>query len=391
MTQKPVFDYPLFAMGFRLFFALAGLAALSFIALWNVAGRGSIHIEAYFPGHLWHAHEMLLGYATAVIAGFLLTAVRNWTSTDTTTPDQLAGLGLLWLYGRVTPFYADLLPDGVIAAIDFSFLPLLAYWIAKPILATRQFKNLMFPGLVLLLALGNGLVHLDVLGFTESTAGTGLNLVLTVIVMMMLVIAGRVFPFFTERGLSGVVCIRNPMLDGVTIGLSLLVLLLMMAKVSGWSMAIPALAAVTVNTLRVSGWYDSRIWFVPLLWVLYSGYAWIIVGFGLLAASALGWVTPSVTLHAFTVGGIGVLSLGMMARVSLGHTGRALKASNIMALAFMLINAAAILRVVFPAALPGWYGWSVFASAYLWLAAFALFMQHYLPMLASRRTDGKPG
>ena len=391
MTDKPVFDYPLFAMGFRVFFALAGLSALALLALWNSISNGSLHLEHYFPGTLWHAHEMLLGYATAVIAGFLLTAVRNWTGQPTTTPDQLAGLSFLWLYGRVLPFYAELLPDALIAAVDVAFLPSLAYIIAKPILKTQQVKNLMFVGLVLAMALANGLMHAQVLGFSESTANLGLNLMLAIIVLMILVIAGRVFPFFTERGLSGVVCIRNPMLDVVACTLSLAVFVLWMLDFGGGLLMLFAVAAALVNILRVSAWYDARIWYVPLLWVLYIGYGWLILGFVLIALSAYQWVSPSLALHAFTLGGIGVLTLGMMARVTLGHTGRALKASNVMALAFLMLNLAALVRVILPALLPDWYGGLVLVSSYAWLAAFSLFVYHHLPMLTAIRADGQPG
>jgi uncharacterized protein involved in response to NO len=143
--------------------------------------------------------------------------------------------------------------------------------------------------------------------------------------------------------------------------------------------------------MRVSAWYDSRIWFVPLLWVLYVGYGWLILGFGLLALSAHSIVSPSLALHAFTVGGIGILTLGMMARVALGHTGRALKASNVMAIAFVLINLAALLRVLLPTLLPTWYGGFVLASSYCWLAAFSLFVYYYAPILTEARVDGQPG
>lgn len=391
MTKKPVFDYPLFAMGFRVFFALAGLSALALLALWNGMSNGSLHLEHYFSGSLWHAHEMLLGYTTAVIAGFLLTAVRNWTGSDTTAPDQLAGLSFLWLYGRVLPFYAGLLPDFLIALVDFAFLPSLAYIVAKPILQTRQFKNLMFVAMLLAMALANGLMHAQALDWVESTATLGLNLAVAIIVMMILVMAGRVFPFFTERGLSGVVCIRNPLLDVVAAATGFSVFLLLMMDVSGFLLALMAIAAFVVNSLRVSGWYDSRIWYVPLLWVLFIGYGWLILGFALIALSAYQWLPPSLALHAFTLGGIGILTLGMMARVALGHTGRVLKASNIMALAFLLLNIAALLRVLLPALLPDWYGGFVFVSSYAWLAAFSLFVYHYLPMLSAPRADGLQG
>jgi uncharacterized protein involved in response to NO len=391
MNNKPVFDYPLFAMGFRAFFALAGLSALALIAVWNSLSDGSLHIDNYYPAINWHAHEMLLGYSTAVIAGFLLTAVRNWTNTQTVTPDQLVSLCFLWIYGRVLPFYSEFVPDVLIAAIDWAFLPALIYFVSKPLLKTANYKNLIFTGLLLAMMLGNGLIHAEVLGMTESTANLGFNLVLAIIVMMILVIAGRVFPFFTERGLSGVVCIRNQGLDIATIVVSLGVFILLILNVSGLLLTIFAVLAVVLNVMRVSAWYDSRIWFVPLLWVLYVGYGWLILGFGLLALSAHSIVSPSLALHAFTVGGIGILTLGMMARVALGHTGRALKASNVMAIAFVLINLAALLRVLLPTLLPTWYGGFVLASSYCWLAAFSLFVYYYAPILTEARVDGQPG
>lgn len=391
MTDRPVFDYPLFAMGFRAFFALAGLSALALIALWNQMSNGSLHIDNYYPGSYWHGHEMLLGYSTAVIAGFLLTAVRNWTGIQTVNPDQLAGLCFLWIYGRVLPFYSGLMPDVFIAAIDVAFLPALAYYLSKPILSSGDRKNLLFIGLLLLMTFANALIHAQILGAAENSAASGLSVVVAIIVMMILVIAGRVFPFFTERGLSGVVCIRNPALDMLAIGLSLAVFLLLVFNVSGIVLALTALAALAANLMRVAGWFTPRIWYVPLLWVLYVGYGWLILGFALVALSAWELVLPSLALHAFTVGGIGVLTLGMMARVALGHTGRILKASNVMAIAFVLINLAALLRVLFPALLPGWYSGLVVASTYSWLAAFSLFAYYYLPILASPRVDGQPG
>ncbi len=391
MNNKPVFDYPLFAMGFRAFFALAGLSALALIALWNSISNGALHIDHYFPSTYWHAHEMLLGYSTAVIAGFLLTAVRNWTGLQTATPDQLAGLCFLWIYGRVLPFYSGLVPDQLIALVDFAFLPTLALFVVKPILKTGNHRNLIFVALLLLMTVGNGFIHAQILGLSETSAVWGLNLVVALIIMMILVIAGRVFPFFTERGLSGVVCIRNPALDIAAIAVSLAVFVSLTINISGALLVILAVAAMVINIMRVAGWYDARIWFVPLLWVLYVGYGWIILGFLLLALSAYQIVLPSLALHAFTVGGIGVLTLGMMARVALGHTGRAMKASNVMAIAFALINLAALFRVLFPALVPAWYSGLVFASTYSWLAAFSLFAVYYLPILSEPRVDGQEG
>ena len=391
MNTQKIFDTPLFGLGFRVFFALAGLSALVLIVLWNAVFKGTLTAANYFSSSNWHAHEMLLGYSVAVIAGFLLTAVKNWTGKPTLTGDKLAGLALLWLYGRILPFYAGLLPDALIAAVDFAFLPVLAYQISLPIMQAKHFKSLVFIGLLLLLTLGNGLIHAEILGLCQHSAWTGIELVVATIIVLILILAGRVFPFFTERGLSGTLIIKNPLLDALAIGSALAVFALQLWAVSGTLLALAAVLAAATNSARVAGWYVQRIWYVPLLWILYLGYGWIILGFVLTALSAYAWVLPSLALHAFTLGGIGVLTLGMMARVSLGHTGRALRASNAMAIAFVLINIAALFRVLAPIALPNWYSLLIYGSTLSWLAAFALFMFVYAPILTAPRIDGEAG
>jgi len=391
MKSQPIFDYPLFALGFRAFFALAGLAALILIVFWNAIFNGTLTSEHYYPNNYWHAHEMLLGYAVAVIAGFLLTAVKNWTGKPTLTGDQLASLCLLWLYGRILPFYAGLLPDALIALVDFAFLPALAYQVSKPIIEAKQYRNLFFIGLIMLLALGNGLIHAEMLGLQGNTATIGIQLVVATIIILILIIAGRVFPFFTERGIPGTLIIRNPLLDSLSVASAVIVFALQIFGISGTLLALAAIVAVAVNVARLSGWYVQRVMYVPLLWVLYAGYGWIILGFMLTVLSAYSIVLPSLALHAFTLGGIGVLTLGMMARVSLGHTGRAMKASNAMAIAFVLINVAALFRVLLPIAMPHWYENLIYISTLSWLAAFSLFVFVYVPILSSARIDGQDG
>jgi uncharacterized protein involved in response to NO len=389
MNTQKIFNIPLFGLGFRVFFALAGLSALILIVIWNSIFKGTLTTGHYFTDNYWHAHEMLLGYSVAVITGFLLTAVKNWTGKPTLTGDKLAGLALLWLYGRILPFYAGLLPDALIAALDFAFLPVLAYQISKPIIQAKQLKNLIFVGLLLLLTLGNGLIHAEILGLCQNTAWTGIQLVVGTIIILILILAERVFPFFVERGLHGTLIIRNPLLDALSIGSAVAVFALQLWTISGTLLALTAIFAVIVNSARLAGWYVQRIWYVPLLWILYTGYGWIILGFVLTALSAYSWILPSLALHAFTLGGIGVLTLGMMARVSLGHTGRALRVSNAMAIGFILINLAALLRVVLPLALPNWYNLIIYGSSLCWLAAFSLFMFVYAPILTSPRIDKK--
>jgi len=215
---------------------------------------------------------------------------KNWTGKQTISGDPLAGLCLLWLYGRIVPFYAGLLPDVLIAAIDFAFLPLLAYQCAKPIIAAKTTK----PDLHW---------HLTATGTRQRPYpcrnprlirqlgkhryGTGFSHAL---ILLILVIAGRVFPFFTERALSGTLIIRNPLLDYLAIGSTALMFACQMSGASGQLLAISAIIAAITNIARVSAWYVRRIWYVPLLWILYVGYAWIILGFVLTAAAAYGWV-----------------------------------------------------------------------------------------------------
>jgi uncharacterized protein involved in response to NO len=391
MKTKNIVDYPLFALGFRAFFVLAGLSALMLILLWNAIFKGELLHANYFPPNYWHGHEMLLGYSVAVVAGFLLTAVKNWTGQMTVRSGQLLGLCLLWLYGRILPFYAGLLPDALIALVDFAFLPVLAYHTGKPILRSQNYKNLVFIAILLVLALGNGLIHANILGLADVPASLGMQLVLGTLIVLILVIAGRIYPFFTERAISGTLIIKNPVVEIGSMASAALVFVLQLFDISGSVLAWTASIAALVNFARIYGWYVPRIRYVPLLWVLYVGYLWIITGFVLTALSANALVPTALALHAFTVGGIAVVTLGMMARVSLGHTGRALRVSNTIAVAFVLLNLAALLRVILPAAVPNGYDMFIYASTLCWLAAFGLFVSVYLPILTQARIDGQEG
>ncbi len=391
MKSPTVLKYPLFALGFRAFFLLAGFAALGLLILWQGMTQDTVAPSVYFTGTYWHAHEMLLGYTVAVIAGFLLTAVSNWTGKITLQGNALVGLSLLWLYGRILPFYAGLLPDELIALVDFAFLPTLAFVIAKTLIQTKNYKNLLFVGLLTLLMLGNGLIHAQMLDVCGNSAAMGVQIVVAAIVMIMLVIAGRVFPFFTEKGLKGVSIPRSQQLDFLAIGSAATLFTLQLVGISGTFLALIALTTAALNGWRLTSWFVFRIWFVPLLWVLYLGYGWLIVGFIFTAFAAWELILPSLALHAFTVGGIGILTLGMMARVSLGHTGRTMNASNAIAVAFVLINVAALFRVILPLAITSWSSVLIYLATLAWLAAFALFIFVYAPMLTKARADGKEG
>ncbi|MEN8261303.1 MAG: NnrS family protein [Pseudomonadota bacterium] len=391
MNNNSLGPLSIFALGFRVFFLGAGLAGLALMFVWGRMYSGHVSVANYYGFVAWHAHEMIFGYTVAVIAGFLLTAVRNWTGIETAKGGRLAGLALVWLYARIIPFYGEILPGWLIAAVDLAFLPWLAVEITGAIVRGKHLKSLLIVGLLLVMTFGNLLTHLEILGVIDTGFVLGTKLAVAAVMLLILVIAGRVLPFFTERGLPGSVPRRRLLLDKFSIGAAAAFFVADAFEAAPAVAAALALAAAALNGYRLMGWYDRAIWRVPLLWVLFLGYGWIVVGFVLSALAAYGEIPPYLPLHAFTVGGIGVLTLGMMARVSLGHTGRPLLCSNAISAAFVLINLAAFARVIYPTLLPAGYSLAVSVSAGLWLIAFGLFVFVYAPILTTPRVDGRPG
>jgi len=384
-------NFVLFALGFRPFFLLAAIFAVVLMAQWVLTFVGNREFANYYGAIGWHSHEMIFGYAVAVIAGFLLTAVRNWTDIQTAAGSLLVGLTALWLVARLMPFFPGAFPPWLIAGVDIAFLPALGIALSIPLLRSVQRRNLIFLPLLGALTAADVLVHLELTGYAESSARAGTFLGLNLIVLLIVIMGGRVIPFFTERALSGVIPKRRPAIEWLSAASAtaflIAELLLPNSMLAG---GLAALAAVS-NGIRLIGWYTNRFWSVPLLWVLHLGYAWVVAGFCLKALAAIGLISPQFTVHAFSVGGIGVLTLGMMARVSLGHTGRPLTAVTPVAVAFVLINLAAVLRGILPIIFPHWLPQLVALSGSLWVAAFSLFLLIYAPILTQPRIDGQPG
>jgi len=381
----------LFALGFRPFFLLSGVFAILSIALWVLTFAGWLPLNSYYGQIGWHSHEMIFGYTAAVIAGFLLTSVRNWTEMATAQGWTLAGLTILWCLGRILPFFPSALPPVVIALIDLSFLPALVVGIGEPLVRHGARRNLLFLPIIAVFWMANLLVHLDLLGFAVNLAHRAVLLGLDVIVLLIVVMGGRVIPFFTERALHGIQVKRWNAIEWLTvisvIAFTLAEFLFTNPRSAGLFAGIAAIA----NGIRLGGWYTHQLWRVPLLWVLHLGYGWIVVGFLLKTGSALAAIPPQFTLHAFALGAIGVLTLGMMARVSLGHTARPLKVGTAMAVAFAAVNLAAVIRGLLPIFYPQWLFELVILGGILWVAAFAIFTVLYAPILMQPRLDGRSG
>ncbi len=378
-----------FALGFRPFFLAAGVSALVLLLIWLGELGQVLSLDMYYSWSAWHAHEMLFGYTAAVIAGFLLTAVRNWTDLPSLSGTPLMLLGLVWLAGRVLPFFSAWIPVWLIASVDLLFLPLVAVAVARLLFKRRQKSNYVFIAILGTMFLANLLVHLGNSQADADLIRQGLYLMLLMIMLIIVVMGGRVIPFFAERGVAG---IQTRSWKPVEIMTGVSVLLLALAVLFVQQLVLwMALLAFVVHAIRLAGWYDKRIWQEPLVWVLIVGYGWIVLSFALLVLARLGVMSEFWAWHAFTVGGIGGITLGMMARVTLGHTGRMMKLPSGMMTAFVLINVAAIVRVILPMIFSHQYPLLLQIAGGLWILAFALFVAIYTPMWLRVRVDGRPG
>ncbi len=384
---------PFAAKGFRPFFTLGALYAVAIIPLWLAVLAGVSRPAGYLDPLSWHAHEMIFGFVVAVIAGFLLTAVGNWTQRETVVGAPLLGLAALWLLGRLAMLFSASLPRGVPAAVDLLFLPALIVVLGRPLVAAKNRRNFVLLGVLMVLFLANVAVHLDGLGLLAAGfAHRARAVALDVVVLIILLIAGRVFPMFT-RNATGAQGIRShPALDVATV-VAMAVVVVLDAVIADWRLA--GVLAGLVGLLaaaRAVHWGARHSGREPLLWILHAGYAWIVIGLLMRALAVyLPALPTSLATHAITIGGIGSLTLGMMARVSLGHSGRELATAPAMRWAFLAILAAAFARVVLPIVVPAHYLLSLMVAGAFWLFAFAAFLVVYVPILVRPRPDGKPG
>lgn len=382
--------FALFALGFRPFFLLAALSALSLILIWLIHLSGNTSLISYYSGIGWHAHEMLFGYAVAVIAGFLLTATGNWTGIKMIRGGRLLLVSCVWLIGRFSPFIVDL-PAWCVATADILFLPLVALIIAVPIIRAKQWNNSIFIVVLLVMAVANVLVHVSILKLADVSPLLGNRIMLYMVIFLIVVMGGRVIPFFTERGVTGVKTRSWKWIERLS---PLSILFLASADLiyaDHVFTACLALVAAVIHATRLAGWYSHKMWAVPLVWVLHLAYAWIITGFVIKALSLFGLNASILSYHAFGVGGIAVMTLGMMARVSLGHTGREMKINRWMVAAFIILNLATLFRVILPILLQENYLQFINIAGWLWGVAFTIFIIIYTPMWVQSRIDGREG
>ncbi len=382
------FGVPWLRLAFRPFYLGAALLAALIVPLWTSIFLGGISWQPTPPALLWHAHEMLFGFAIAVIVGFLMTAGKSWTGLATPRGPVLGGLFLLWLSARVASWVA---PYMVFAVLDLAQLPAVGLIFLRLLVKSRNWRNVPLALILLLLSAVNLGFHLAANGMVAVSPMQCLYAGLAFVVVVECVMAGRVLPFFTSNALTGVKIVAIPWLDWMALAVTGLGLVLWVANgPAGVTTAALGLACV-LHLVRQSRWHLLATLKLPLVWILQLSHLWLSLGLGLLALAQMGWVPVSLGVHALGVGATGGLIIGMMTRTARGHTGRDLTAGAAEIAAFGLVMTAALLRVLLPLLVPTLYNLAIAGAAVAWSLAFLIFLWQYTPWLVSSRPDGKDG
>ena len=407
-SKPPSAPHPILNLSFRLFFSAGAIFAIITMALWAFVFTGHTDIDAQVLNPLyWHGHEMIYGYALAIVAGFLLTAVKTWTGVMMPHGYRLLGIFVCWLLARLSwlAFGLGMMIAGssisllyAAAVFDLLFVGSMAFVIFRAVLQVKQYKQMGILAKLALLTLGNGLCYWGIINADMSMTKIGIYLGFYLIIGLVLTIGRRVVPFFIERGLSGMsdnvtnapIKVRNSKAQDIA---SLLFFFAFFVSdlfyPNKYVLTVTALGVAVVNIVRLVGWHHRGIWQKPLLWSLYVAFLGMCLSFILYALQPWLGYAHSLAVHGLAIAGIGMMTVAMMTRVSLGHTGRSIhqppKTVNFM---YGLMVLVFVSRVLLPLADMSHYLLWVMIAQGAWIACFVLFCISYLPMLARPRPDG---
>ncbi len=379
--------------GFRPFFLGAGLFAVLGMILWFGYFQFGWTLPVVAPPAQWHGHEMIFGFVAAAIAGFILTALPNWTKTPPVAGRWLAALVVLWGLGRLLVTTSVVWPAGLVAVVDTAFLVSLAGYVGWALIESQNWRNLVF--LVALFAVigGNVLFHAEQLGLADDGGDDGLRLALNGIVLLITIIGGRIVPAFTRNALDreGIAHDIKPRawLDMAVI---ITVFAIIPADLFGrgsFTAAAVTLVAAILSTLRFLTWQSERTLGMPMVWSLHLGYLWLVVGLFMKGlAASLPSLAGIVWIHAITIGAVGTMIMAVMTRATLGHTGGALVASRTTAIAYGAVTVSAIARIIAPEVPDALYLFLLGLSAIAWIAVFATFVVEFWPRLTEAPDAG---
>ncbi|APE30737.1 NnrS [Halomonas aestuarii] len=394
--SSPLSRLPVARLAFRPFFLLAALFSVVAMVVWLAFWHGDILLRPVGGLMFWHQHEMLFGFAAAVVAGFLLTAVQNWTGLPSLKGGPLLALVGVWLAGRLSMAFPLGLPTWLPMLVDLAFLPAVAFVMARLVIAAKRWRNLIFLPALGLLVIANLGMHLGVMRGDAALIRQAAYLAVLLVTLLMVVVGGRVIAMFTANGLGRPRPAPRPALERLALGSVMAVVaaqLLVMLGVTlpGVLMAALMGLAALANAVRLGGWGGLHGWREPLLWGLHGSYAFIPVGLAMWALAALGVFRVELAVHALTIGGMGTMMLAMMSRVSLGHTARPIRTLPGIGVALGLMLAAAVLRSPVLALFPQVSHWTYSIGILFWCLAYGIFLFHYTGPLLSPRVDGKDG
>ena len=386
---------PILRLAFRPLFLGGTLFSAVAIAWWTFFWMSPFDWQPYGGPIWWHGHEMLFGFGSAIVVGFLLTAVQNWTGVPGLKGPKLGVLAGAWLLGRLLIAFGGVLPGWLVVVGDLSFLLLASAAMAYPVIKAKQWRNLMFVPILLGLSLLNGFSHWGALNDNPALGVQALHGAIMLISLVIAILGGRVIPFFTSNASTYERKTGIGWLDGLSIG-SIIALVIAgfmgFANIPGPLLAIVSLVAAISNGARFLRWGISHTLKTPLLWSLHFSFIFIPIGMIALFLYSVGILSNiSIALHCFTVGAMGGMILAMISRVTLGHTGRKLQPPKLMTLAYICILLAAIARVLLPALFPALTNVGIGLAGILWVAAYAVYLFYYGPMLLTTRADGRPG
>ena len=383
--------HPFMSYAFRPFFLLNGFFAVVVISIWLMAlhGTGPASVPAIML--YWHGHEMVVGFAMAAMAGFVLTAVATWTDRPPLQGKLLGVLVFSWLLGRLAMMAAARLPYWLVASVDTIFPFLLVLLVGREVVGGGNRRNYPIVGITLVLAVLNLLYHLGTLRILPGMERLALYFLIHLMLLMITVIAGRIIPNFTANWLRARGHERLPVIHPVTDGITVVATIATGVSVSltpfGPVTGILAMVAALSHAVRLARWRGLATTSEPLLFVLHVAYLWLPVGYALTALAAFGLVFPATAaLHALTMGAIGNMILAVTSRVALAHTGRSLHAPRLIVISYAILNAAVVARVLSPLN-PGLYIEIIDLSALGWIVTFAIFTAVYWPVLTRPRVD----
>lgn len=383
----------IFASGFRVFFPLGALGAVLLLPYWVMLITGvTDYLPSYFAPAAWHQHEMIFGVFAPIIIGFLFTAVPNWTGEPSPKGAKLAGLGLLWILGRIAVFNADFLPAYLPMVLDVALLPLAIMGIAPAIFRKGNKRNYFLPVMLMVFAIFNLCSHLSALDIVAIDENNFFIAALLFVVMLMNVIGGRVAPSFLKNKYPDVQQFTHKAILPISMISIVVTMVSIIFSAPAVIIGASSLVAATAILIRVIGWKGWVARKDPLMIILHIGVLWISLGFFLMSYANFyddGYMVLS--YHAFSIGAAGSLTLGVMTRALIGHSGMPMNNEGMITFYFMLINIAAISRILAPVLFIDYYSEFLFISGVCWVLAYLMFLVRALPVVIKPRADGQPG